>query len=87
MNKRIVRAVGLMLVIGLAGLSASAQKREVVPDPPRVPKSCTCFGNGLRCLFGTAQGCSLTCYAPTRCDCEGARCIFGFPISSSCTCL
>lgn len=89
MSKQWLQSLGLVLVLGAFAVRAEAQKKQrqsEVPEPPTEDTAnCQCEAGGASCLFGEAQGCSISCTL-TLCECRGASCRFGFPRASRCRC-
>ena len=84
MKTLLARCVSLALVLAAVLVLVEAQRNRRPPDPPDAVDSCS--APGIRCLLGSANGCSVTCGDKTP-YCKGARCIFGFPIAPECTCI
>ena len=83
-----LRSLGFALALGALGMGIHAQRGLRNRDAPVVPDgtyTCTCQGGGADCLFGEAEGCSVSC-TEAFCDCRGASCVLGFPKSARCRC-
>ena len=86
MKSHLIRGVGLALALTLLPVLVGAQKRSPIEDPPATPNSCR--ANGVRCLFGRAGGCSVTCAPEKDAVCIGAYCgALGFPHPARCRCV
>lgn len=83
MRTQLARCVALALALASVPVLVDAQGRTAGSEALR--KGSRCEAEGLRCLFGRAGGCNVTCETGTPL-CIGARCIFGFPQNAECTC-
>ena len=84
MKHHFVRGVGLALALASLTLVSEAQKRRPGGgDPP--PSGGHCHGAGIRCWFGRAAPCQVTCTTGLA-KCIGASCILGFPVPAECFC-
>lgn len=85
MPARLIRCTVMTLVLALTPLLADAQRNRRNTDQPPPSNASSCTAAGLRCLFGRAEGCSVTCVDSSP-VCEGARCILGIPLAAQCRC-
>jgi hypothetical protein len=74
----------VVLVLSLSSLSLHAQKGGQGSDPPP-SGGCSCQAGGATCLFGTIDGCSISC-TKKSCECTGAWCFAGWPMPARCAC-
>lgn len=71
-------------VLAVFGLGLEAQKGQESGGNDTGAEGCHCHGSGIRCLFGSAAPCKVTC--DSGCYCEGGRCVLGIPIPPLCGC-
>ena len=83
MKNYLVRGVGLALALTLLPALIGAQKHRPPGDPP--PSASHCHASGIRCWFGSAAPCAVTCTAGTA-RCIGATCNLGFASAAECYC-
>ena len=80
MKTYLIRGIALCLALSCSALVLEAQRGNSGSS------SNSCTASGVRCFFGSAAGCSVTCDDGVPL-CKGARCILGFPVASECTCV
>jgi hypothetical protein len=80
----LVTSACLLLASGISAQRFANLPRHI--GEPQAPPGSACSAGSVRCLFGTAGGCSAYCQEPGLPVCESASCPLGFPAPARCFC-